>query len=55
MKDMQEVKAIMEISDKIREVAQIYHDGEVSNGDYQSMLEAQVMKAIQFGKDMKKT
>lgn len=53
MRDMEEVKAILDISDKIREIAELYHNGEVPNGDYQGMLEAQVMNAINFGKNKK--
>lgn len=49
-KEMIEVKVLMEISDKILEAAEIYHEGNVSRGDYQAMIEAQVMNAIRFGK-----
>lgn len=43
------IKKVDEISNEILEIAEIYHNGEVSNGDYQSMIEAKIMEAIRYG------
>ena len=42
----------MEISDKILELAEEYHNGEgMPRGDYQGAIEAQIMNAIRFGRE----
>lgn len=52
MIDPNESRKVMEISDKILELAEEYHTGEgMPRGDYQGAIEAQIHNAIRFGRE----
>jgi hypothetical protein len=50
MIDPETSKKVMEISSAILEIAEEYHEGGgFPRGDYQGLIEAQVINAIQYG------